>query len=186
MDLPCFIDEDNLQRIHIVGKNIHNDRRIEKYFKNHEKIELKNMNEISDGLDRLRRNEEVKNFEDYTSCCVQVLSPSKYFYDFYYYYLMMISSKYAYLKIVKSLIPLMYMYKPNAPNPMLSFKTGELEWKSPVENVSLNSLYRHRPGTRQVLENTKTILKVFKTEEIEWMSTPLANAALNGHLEVIK
>ena len=69
---------------------------------------------------------------------------------------------------------------------MLSFKTGELEWKSPVENVSLNSLYRHRPGTRQVLENTKTILKVFKTEEIEWMSTPLANAALNGHLEVIK
>ena len=87
MDLPCFIDEDNLQRIHIVGKNIHKNRRIEKYFKNHEKIELKNMVEINDGLDRLGRNEEVKNFEDYTSCCVQVLAPSKYFYDFYDYYL---------------------------------------------------------------------------------------------------
>ena len=124
VDLPCFIDEDNLQRIHIVGKNIHKNRRIEKYFKNHEKIELKNMVEINDGLDRLGRNEEVKNFEDYTSCCVQVLAPSKYFYGFYDYYLMMISSKYGYLKIVKSLIPLMYMYKPNAPNPMLSFGVG--------------------------------------------------------------
>ena len=43
-----------------------------------EKIALKNIQVIRNGL--FLRENEMKNFEDYIACCVQVLAPSVHFY----------------------------------------------------------------------------------------------------------